>query len=143
MAALTLAVVAKSMARDRTTSSPARSSVSASRIAAANPTPIANTSAPRRQYPATTRPKAASRNSPTVRIGHCPANTLCTNCLVVKLTLRSARRASAHRRLVELDHVGQQERPRQGSDPARIRRHVARDVPDARVDVPNELARAV
>jgi hypothetical protein len=47
-AALTVAVVAKSMALLRT-SSPALSSESVSRMAAAIPTPIANTSAPRRQ----------------------------------------------------------------------------------------------
>ena len=49
LAALTDAVVAKSTSRDLTTSNPARSSVSASRMAAAIPIAIAMTSAPRRQ----------------------------------------------------------------------------------------------
>ncbi len=117
----------------RTTSRPARSSVSASRSAAATPTPMPSTSAPRRQYPATTRPKAARKNRPTSRIGHCPREHLAGELLERHATLRFG----------ELDDVGQQERPRQRADAARVRRHVARHLPHVRVHVADQLARLV
>src|SRR6476659_10130117 len=128
----------------RTASRPTRSSGSESRNVAATPTPMASTNAPRRQYPATTNPNAATMIKPTSRIGHCPPNTLRANSFNV---LGSSRKRSSLSRPGEgfrsLDDVRQEERPRQRADPTGVRRHVTRDLPHVGVHVANQLALVV
>src|SRR6478752_8992404 len=136
MAALTEAVVTKSMVLLRTASRPTRSSGSESRNVAATPTPMASTNAPRRQYPATTNPNAATMIRPTSRIGHCPPNTLRAN----SFTVIGSRPGEDFR---SLDDVRQEKRPRQRADPTGVRRHVTCDLPHVGVHIADHLALVV